>query len=334
MRRRTLIQRSVFGIVATGLFPAARVLAAAEPPLVEPVASERSDGTVRGRYAVLPFDTADFGQTFGQGWWGGARPQLVNSVADLLTGELAKAGFDVVERSRIKDILAEQALASSGSIDPDTAVRTGKLLGARYLVVGTIADWGMRERGISGLRIADPLRAGRQTQIGVGVAIARAVLEFRVVDAETGRIVTADRAEGSESRANLSFDSGWYRSLNFRDSEWWSSQIGRATRKAATTVPARILGTRADEAFVLEMLDDDQFVIEVDPRRRPRKGDGYDVMRTLRVVRNASGRVVYRKTEPVASAKVVEVQEAGAVLRITRALKGESVHPGLAVVRH
>lgn len=286
-----------------------------------------------GRYAVLNFETADFGQTFSQGWWGGARPQLSNSVADMLTGEMARAGFEVVERARMKDILAEQALAKEGVLDPETAVRTGKLLGAKYLVLGTIADWGMRERGIAGLRIPDPLRGGKTTQVGLGLAIARAVIDFRVVDVETGKVVTADHTEGSETRANVQFDTGWYQALVLKDSEWWSSQIGRATRKAAAAVPARILGTKPQEAFVLEMLDADTFVIEIDPRRRPRMGDNYDILRTLKVVRNAQGRVVYRQTDTIASAKVVEVQEEGAVLRLTRVLRGEKVGPGLPVVR-
>ncbi|MFY7951282.1 MAG: CsgG/HfaB family protein [Armatimonadaceae bacterium] len=288
---------------------------------------------LKGRYAVLNFETADFGQTFSQGWWGGARPQLSNSVADMLTGELARAGFDVVERARMKDILAEQGLAKEGVLDPETAVRAGKLLGAKYLVLGTVADWGMRERGISGLRLPDPLRSGKTTQVGVGVAIARAVLDFRVVDVETGRVVTADHTEGSETRANVTFDSGWYQVLSLKDSEWWSSQIGRATRKAAAAIPARILGTKPQEAFILEMLDNDTFVIEIDPRKRPRVGDSFDILRTLKVVRNAQGRVVYRQTDTIASAKVVEVQEEGAVLRLTRVLRGEKVGSGLPVVR-
>lgn len=288
---------------------------------------------MKGRYAVLNFETADFGQTFSQGWWGGARPQLSNSVADMLTGELARAGFDVVERARMKDILAEQGLAKDGVLDPESAVRAGKLLGAKYLVFGTVADWGMRERGVSGLRLPDPLRSGKTTQVGLGVAIARAVLDFRVVDVETGKVVTADHTEGSETRANVTFDSGWYQVLSLRDSEWWSSQIGRATRKAAAAIPARILGTKPQEAFVLEMLDGDTFVIEIDPRKRPRVGDSYDILRTLKVVRNAQGRVVYRQTDTIASAKVVEVQDEGAVLRLTRVLKGEKVGPGLPVVR-
>lgn len=303
------------------------------PGGVPPDSGAPPPSPLRGRYAVLDFRTADFGQQFGQGWWGGARPQLENAVSDMLASEMARAGFDVVERARLKDVLAEQALAQTGSLDPESAVRMGRILGARYLLVGTVSEWGIRERGIGGLRVPDPLFGGRRTEVGVGFAVARVVLDFRVVDAETGRIVAADRAEGSETRPSVSLSTSWYRTLNLRDTEWWSSQIGRATRKAASTIPARILGTGPEEVVVLEMLSDTEFVIEIDPKRRPRKGDTYVVQRTVQVVRNAQGRVVYRKTEPIATAKVVEVQENGAVLRIVKVEPGETVRPGALVAR-
>jgi len=46
----------------------------------------------------------------------------------------------IVERERLEDILKELELGSSGKIDPDTAAKVGKLIGARYLVVGSYFD--------------------------------------------------------------------------------------------------------------------------------------------------------------------------------------------------
>jgi hypothetical protein len=42
----------------------------------------------------------------------------------------------VVERDRLQSILQEQSLVQSKSIDPQTAVRLGKLLGAQYMITG------------------------------------------------------------------------------------------------------------------------------------------------------------------------------------------------------
>jgi TolB-like protein len=57
-------------------------------------------------------------------------------ISDLASAEVAR----VVERDRLQALLTEQKLAQSGKFDPATAARVGKLLGARYLVMGSYFD--------------------------------------------------------------------------------------------------------------------------------------------------------------------------------------------------
>jgi TolB-like protein len=47
----------------------------------------------------------------------------------------------IVDRGRLKDIMAEQDLGASGRVDPSTAAKIGKLVGARYMVFGSFMDW-------------------------------------------------------------------------------------------------------------------------------------------------------------------------------------------------
>jgi TolB-like protein len=74
----------------------------------------------------------------------------------------------VVERARLKALLAEQKLGQSGQVDPATAARVGKLLGARFLVLGGYFD----------------LKAMLR-------------VDARLVEVETGRIVRSVGASGS-----------------------------------------------------------------------------------------------------------------------------------------
>src|SRR5438105_7042487 len=81
--------------------------------------------------AVLYFDNNSFGKdrTDFDG--------LGKGIADLLINDMASnAALRVVERDRIQSILQEQALVQTRSIDPQTAVRLGKLLGAQYMITG------------------------------------------------------------------------------------------------------------------------------------------------------------------------------------------------------
>ena len=46
----------------------------------------------------------------------------------------------VVERSQIRDILDELDLAAEGRVDPNTAAQAGRLVGARYMILGSFID--------------------------------------------------------------------------------------------------------------------------------------------------------------------------------------------------
>jgi len=73
----------------------------------------------------------------------------------------------VVERDRIEDILAEQKLQGTGKIDAKSAAKLGKLLGARYLVVGGYFD------------LQGALR-----------------VDARIIDVETGRVLKSFGVNG------------------------------------------------------------------------------------------------------------------------------------------
>jgi TolB-like protein len=81
--------------------------------------------------AVLYFDNNSFGKDRAD------YDGLGKGIADLLISDMASnPSMRIVERDRIQSILQEQALVRSKSIDPQTAVKLGKLLGAAYLVTG------------------------------------------------------------------------------------------------------------------------------------------------------------------------------------------------------
>lgn len=58
-------------------------------------------------------------------------------LADILLTELSRnGGITLVERGTVSKLLEEQDLAKSGRVDPATAARLGKLLGAQYIITG------------------------------------------------------------------------------------------------------------------------------------------------------------------------------------------------------
>ena len=92
------------------------------------VAAAQSNAPV---VAVLYFDNNSFGKDRAD------YDGLGKGIADLLITDMAgNPAMRVVERDRLQSILQEQDLVKSKSIDPQTAVKLGKLLGAAYLVTG------------------------------------------------------------------------------------------------------------------------------------------------------------------------------------------------------
>jgi TolB-like protein len=92
---------------------------------------------------------------------------LREGLAQMLISDFSAAPVRVVERARLKALLDEQKLGQSGKVDPATASRLGKLLGARFLVLGSFFDL----KGV--------LR-----------------LDARLVEVETGRVVRGVGANG------------------------------------------------------------------------------------------------------------------------------------------
>lgn len=98
-------------------------------------AAEAQD--TRPGIAVLAFEN---GGSYGQDKE--AFDALQVGLQQMLITELStNQALRVVERGRIKQLLEEQDLAAAGRVDANTAARIGKLVGARYVVLGGFIDF-------------------------------------------------------------------------------------------------------------------------------------------------------------------------------------------------
>lgn len=66
---------------------------------------------------------------------------LTVGLQQMLLTELAQnTSLRIVERSILRDIMAEQDLATTGRVDAQTAARIGRIVGARYAITGVFID--------------------------------------------------------------------------------------------------------------------------------------------------------------------------------------------------
>jgi TolB-like protein len=88
-------------------------------------------------------------------------------MAELIINDLAQnPNLRVVERERIQAVLVEQNLTKQGAIDPQTAIRLGKILGAQYLITGAFMSDGRGNFVLTGRTINGETSAiGNPTRI-------------------------------------------------------------------------------------------------------------------------------------------------------------------------
>jgi len=87
--------------------------------------------------AVFPFDN---GGSYGQNK--DNFDALQKGIAGLMISDLAaNPAARVVEREELQKLLDEQNLGTAGRVDPQTAAKIGKLVGARYVVTGVFIDF-------------------------------------------------------------------------------------------------------------------------------------------------------------------------------------------------
>ena len=129
-----------------------------------------------------------------QYWWHGGG----EAAQDVFVTELVKSGkFSVIERERLNAIMQEKGLNLSGDIDPATAMQIGKLLGADYMLAGSVTEYGQDSaeahgRGVRGL-----------PGFGVGKKNFTAAIDARIFNVSTGEIVWADSARHEDSSVKV-----------------------------------------------------------------------------------------------------------------------------------
>jgi TolB-like protein len=118
-----------------------------------------SPASAQSTLAVLPLEKAAASEQY---------EGLGKALANMLVSDLSKVpGLELVERARLQELMAEMELGSSAFVDPSTAQRLGKGLGARFVLIGSFSV--------------------------VGPTMA---LDARIVEVETGSIRRAHDAQG------------------------------------------------------------------------------------------------------------------------------------------
>lgn len=123
------------------------------------------------KVAIIPFNNQSPRQVVSDG--------EIDQIRDIIEIDIKQTGkFKAFTRTEIDKLLEEIKFDQSGLVDPATAAKYGKMIGAQYLVLGTITGLGTK--------------TGSQY-------IAN--LSLRMIEVETAEIFLAGRGKGESKRS-------------------------------------------------------------------------------------------------------------------------------------
>ena len=275
-----------------------------------------AQGQRKKRIAVLSFETgADTKQTAEKM---GVRDDLGLALSNLLVNEIAGAGkVEIVERSALDRVLKEQNLSNSDRMDDKTAARIGKIAGVDAILIGSVVQFAGSTKETNGSRWASLASTG--TSLGNKSQAHRMqtkvsmVITARLVDVNTGVVITTAQGTGEAENAELQVASG------ANNQQMGSPVLNEATMKATKGMAAQLNASPAlSETIAVARkpyrgavadAEANTLIIAVGANGGARVGDVVQISRTGRTIRDKSGAVLKVMYESLGTAKVTEVDD-------------------------
>lgn len=133
---------------------------------------------------------------------------FLGGLRDMLTTALFESNrYIVIEREHLQDLMVEQEFAISHQVGDATALPIGQLEGVDLLLVGSLTAFDAGESGGFAFPIPVPLGNDRRNWgvVDVEMRTASAMLDLRVIDSVSGRIVATLAVEGKARK----FGAAW-----------------------------------------------------------------------------------------------------------------------------
>lgn len=254
----------------------------------------------------------------------GTDQDIGKGVSALLIQKLVQDGkYSVIERAALDKILAEQNFSNSDRANPSSAAKIGQLLGVDVIIIGTITQFGRDDKhtNVGGSGYGSKYGFG-----GIGVNKAKAVvgISARMVDVNTGEILSAVTGTGESSRGGTSllggggnWAGGGAGGLDMGSSNFGNTILGEATHKAVDDTGAQ-LDAAAEKVPTVKRevnglvadVSGNTLIVNVGKKAGIKVGDKLQISRTVRTVKDpATGKVIKSVEDKVGEATVTEVDD-------------------------
>jgi len=174
-------------------------------PGLAPAEQTEETKAKKPRLAILDFPGTH--NAWSCGGWGNNAARMSDVLRDLFTTEImekAHGKLRLVERERLRELREELKFQQSDEVDPASAQKVGKLLGARYVLTGKITRFACKVSDTSTGWGVGAL-VGKVTGSGLAGSVAGSAhlkrvnfsgrLDARLIEVETGEILVTFKDE-------------------------------------------------------------------------------------------------------------------------------------------
>lgn len=129
--------------------------------------------------------------------------------------------LNIADRFLVEEKIKSENLNTTGLIDPDTALKLGKILGVKYIIYGNVNDVTLSDVG---------------TQIGIGgvtVCTVKSHIILRIMNVETGEIISAAKGEGKSKSSFVKVGSSDVAVIEVGRTKVTQDSVHNAIQKAA-----------------------------------------------------------------------------------------------------
>ena len=216
----------------------------------------------------------------------GAQPDCGEATGAMLSEALMATGrFIVVERAEVADITGEQDMGVEGRITQATAAKFGNMLGASVLVMGTVTQFEEQAAGKAG-GIGLPVPGIGSVSLGGNKMTAFVKVNLRLVDTETGKILSTHNADGTASGKGKGLGLG-IKGISAQGSTSVQTPIGQALQDAIDQAVAHISKTMEGVPFFAKVADvsGSEIIINAGSNRNMKEGmvlTGYKIVKEIK----------------------------------------------------
>ncbi len=167
------------------------------------------------------------------------------AMASQLTTALEQTDcFVVSDRMALSHILREQELGLAGVTNPETAPRSGRVIGAQVLVKADITEFEpQKESGGINLGFASSSMPFG-LRLGGNSATSHVAMDLRLLDASTGEVLFSKRVEANSKSKGLALGLD-FKKFTIGGDKFYKTPMGQATRVALNDAVFYVIkGTR------------------------------------------------------------------------------------------